>query len=104
MDFLEKLKSIKEKFDKINEQLSDPKIISDQEKYVQLRRERSNLMEIVETYEAYDGVIKNIRGNKEIVDTSDDNDSVLMAESELNDLKEKKEELEEKIKELLIPT
>ncbi|OGU56398.1 MAG: peptide chain release factor 1 [Ignavibacteria bacterium RBG_13_36_8] len=103
MDFLEKLKSIKEKFDKINEQLSDPKIISDQEKYVQLRRERSNLMEIVETYEAYDGVIKNIRGNKEIVDTSDDNELVLMAESELNDLKEKKEELEEKIKELLIP-
>ena len=103
MDLREKLKAIKEKFDKINEQLSVPDIMSDQAKYIALSKERTQLTEIVEAYNKYDTVLKNLEGNKEIIDTSDDRELKEIAESELSDLKEKAVELEEEIKVLLIP-
>ena len=103
MDLREKLKAIKEKFDKINEQLSAPDIMSDQAKYISLSKERTQLTEIVEAYNKYDSVLNNIEGNQEIINTSDDKELVEIAESELGELKEKAVELEEEIKILLIP-
>ncbi|MDQ7818622.1 MAG: peptide chain release factor 1 [Melioribacteraceae bacterium] len=103
MDLYQKLKAIKEKYDKINEQLSDPSIISDQAKYVALGKERMQLVDVVEAYNEYDSLIKNIEGNKEIIKTSDDKELWEMAESELVDLEEKQVAVEEKIKFLLIP-
>ncbi|MFC2135302.1 peptide chain release factor 1 [Bacteroidota bacterium] len=103
MEFIRKLQSVKEKFDQITEQLSDPSVVSNQENYVKLNKERSGLLEIVDTYNEYDEVTKNIEGNKEIVETSDEPELVEMAEIELEELIERKEKLEDKIKFLLIP-
>lgn len=103
MNLADKLEKIKVRFDSINEQLSDPKISSDREKMISLTRERSDLTEIVEAYGKYASVLKNIQGNKEIMDTSSDQDLVLMAETELEDLKIERDNLEEEIKVLLLP-
>ncbi len=103
MEFIHKLKEVKNKFDKINEQLSNPEILSDQEKIIKLSKERSSLEEIVQAYNSYDSILKNIAGNKEIIDASDDEELTEMAQTELDDLETEKEKLEEKIKLLLIP-
>ncbi len=103
MDLYQKLKAIKDKYDKINEQLSDPAILSDQSKYIALGKERMQIVEIVEAFNEYETLIKNLEGNKEIIDTSDDKELLEIAESELEELKEKQINLEEKIKFLLIP-
>ena len=103
MNLYEKLKSIKEKYDKINEQLSDPNIVSDQQRYVALNRERSELNELIYAYNEYDYLIKNISGNQEIMDAGGDKELIEIAENELKELKEKKTEMEEKIKVLLVP-
>ena len=62
MEFIAKLKEVKEKFDEITTKLSDPNIVSNQGEYVKLNKERSNLLEVVEAYEAYEKVISNIEG------------------------------------------
>jgi peptide chain release factor 1 len=103
MEIYEKLKSIKDKFDRINEELSDPKIISNQSKYISLSKEKTQLSEIVSVFNQYDTVLKNIEGNQELIDTADDKELVEFAENELIELKEKVIEFEEKIKILLIP-
>ncbi|MEW6507637.1 MAG: peptide chain release factor 1 [Bacteroidota bacterium] len=103
MDLYKKLKAIKEKYDKINEQLSDPAIISDHSKYIALGKERMPLIDIVETFNEYDSLLKNIEGNKEIINTSDEKELVELADNELVELKEKLVNLEERIKFLLIP-
>lgn len=103
MEIIEKLKKIKDRFDNINQQLSDPDILSDRDKVVSLSKERSDLTEIVNAYEQYSDVLKNINGNKEIIDSKTDNELVDLAESELEELEEKKEKLEEEIKFLLLP-
>ncbi len=103
MELLEKLKKIKNKFDQINQQLSDPDVLSDREKVVNLSRERSELTEIIQAYETYSDVIKNIEGNKEIIVIGGDKELVSLAESELEELEEKKVTLEDEIKLLLLP-
>lgn len=103
MDLIDKLQVLKDKFDRIEEQLSDPEIVKDQEKLINLSRERSELTEIVEAYNSYTSVLKDIQGNQELIESGDDKDLAEMAEAELDDLKSKKEQLEEDIKVLLIP-
>ncbi len=103
MNLADKLEKIKIKFDSINEQLSDPNISSDREKLVSLTKERSDLSDIVEAYSRYAEVLKNIKGNKEIIDTVSDSNLVSMALSELDELKIERDKLEEEIKVLLLP-
>ncbi len=103
MEIYEKLKSIKEKYDKINEDLSDPRNLSDQSKLISLSRERSSLIDIVEAFNEYDGLVKNINGNQEIIDSGDDKELTEIALSELSELKTKRDAMEERIKFLLVP-
>jgi len=103
MEFLEKLRAIKEKFDRINDQLADPENLNNQEKLISLSRERSDLTAIVEAYNKYEETIKNIDGNQEIINNEKEKELIELAEAELIELKKKKEELEDEIKVLLIP-
>ena len=103
MNLLEKLDKIKKKYDSINEQLTESSFSSDREKVIRLNRERSELEEIMVVYEKYKDVIKNINGNKEIIDSGNDKELTELAEIEMSELNEQKENLEEKIKFLLVP-
>jgi peptide chain release factor 1 len=103
MDFETKLQEIEEKFEQVNEKLSDPAILSDQTKIVKLSKERSELEEIVNKYNEYKDVVENIKGNKEIINAKEDAELTEMAQTELEELEERKSVLEEEIKLLLIP-
>lgn len=103
MNLIEKLEKIKSRYDQITAQLSDPAYINDYEKLKNLNKERSNLEELIEAYNKYSSVIKNITGNEEIINTVKDKEIVELAEAELYELKEQKEKLEEEIKVLLLP-
>jgi peptide chain release factor 1 len=103
MDYLEKLKSIKEKFDNIEQQLSDPVFLSNQEKVIELSKKRSELLDIVIAYKKYEKLIQNIEGNNDVIQNSDEKELIELAEMELEELENTKIELEEEIKFLLIP-
>jgi peptide chain release factor 1 len=77
--------------------------MNDREKIVNLSRERSDLSEIISTYEEYSEVLNNIEGNSEIINTSSDKELTFFAEVELSELEKKKDKLEEEIKILLLP-
>ncbi len=103
MDLLGKLKKINSRYEDINAQLSDSEIISDRNKMISLSKERSDLDEIIKVYLEYDSVLKNITGNKEILSSENDKELIEFAETELTELNEQKEKLEEKIKFILLP-
>lgn len=103
MDLYDKLKSIKERYDKINEQLADPQNLSDQAKLISLSKERSELINLVNAFNEYDALVNNIKGNQEIIESGEDKELTEIAETELNDLKAKRDEMDEKIKFLLVP-
>lgn len=103
MNLLEKLRSVKEKFDRINLQLEDPANMNNQERLISLSRERSDLQEIVNVYNKYESVLNNIKGNQEIINKAEDKELVELAESELEELQAESTRLEDEIKVLLIP-
>jgi len=103
MNLIEKLEKIKERYELVNQQLSDPAVISDRKKMIILGKERSELEEIVQVYQNYKTVLDNLRGNKEIIDANEDAELVEMAEIELEDLNKQIEDLEEEIKIILLP-
>jgi len=103
MDLLERLSKIKEKFERINQQLADPSFLNEREKIVSLSKERSDLVEIVNAYDKYSVILKNIEGNNEIIESGLDKELSKLAEAEMEELESEKEKLEENIKYLLLP-
>jgi peptide chain release factor 1 len=99
---LAKLESIEQKFIELEQQLSLPDIFSDQEKYKKISKAHSELTEIVTTFRQYKKVLAEIEENKELLKDSDPEIRDLAA-TELDELKESKKTLEDRLKILLIP-
>ncbi len=101
---LEKLEAINNRFKEVAQQITDPDIIGDMKRYIQLNKEYKDLEEIVEAYMEYKNVVDNIKSSKEMLATEKDEEFREMAKMELEELQEREEKLEEKIKILLVPS
>jgi peptide chain release factor 1 len=99
----ENLEKLVQRFEEINEELTKPEVVSDQQKLIKLTKERSELEEIVNTYKKYKEIKKNIEGNKEIIYSKVDPELVELAKLELDELEPELERLVEQLKMLLLP-
>jgi peptide chain release factor 1 len=99
----EKLDKLKARYEELTHLLGDPSVISDQERYRSLAKERSDLQETVRLYENYLKVKKDIEGNRAILEEANDSDLHSLAESELKDLEQSAASLESELKTLLVP-
>jgi peptide chain release factor 1 len=97
---LDKLEAIYEKYVYIEEQLGDPSVVSDMDRFTKLNKEYKSLEDLVKVYKEYKAVLENIDSAKEMLV---DEEMKEMAQEELDDLIPSQEELEERIKVLLIP-
>jgi peptide chain release factor 1 len=102
-NLLEKLAAIKDKFQYLEEQLSDPSVTGDMDKYMKINKEYKNLEPIARAHDDYKRIIDGIDECREILSSSDDADLREMAKEELGVLIDSREPLEEDIKQLLIP-
>ena len=100
---LDKLQSIYERYNEINEQISDMAVISDQEKYKKLMKENKQLTPIVEKYLEYKKVVDSNAEAKELLDSQLDPDFKEIVEAEYLETKELIAKYEEEIKILLLP-
>jgi len=100
---IEKLKKIEVRFNEVTTLLSDPAIISQQDKQRELGREFSYLSEIMKVYKLYSKAFDSIESSKEILAVGGDAELRELAQEELNLLQPELLKLEEEIKTLLIP-
>ncbi len=100
---LDKLASIKRRYEEIGEQMTDPASMSDMKKFVQLSKDYKELEPIAKAHEVYKNIIENIDSSREIIKNESDEEFKEMAREELSELLDQKEKLEEDIKTLLIP-
>lgn len=100
---LEKLEAIKERWEEVERELSNPDTIKDMKRFAQLNKEYKDLGKIVDEYKVYKNVVSNIEANKQILALEKDEELKEMARAELDDLTVKKDELEEQIRLMLIP-
>jgi len=99
---IDKLEAIENRYYYLEEQMADPKIISDTERYTRISKEYADLKPIVEALKAYQQVLGNITTAREMLKEQDP-DMREMARMELENLEPEREAMEEKIKMLLIP-
>lgn len=102
-DLLQKLESIKIRFEEVGTKIVDPDIIADMNRYVKLNKEYKDLEVIVKAYTKYKNVLDNMASAKEVMASDEDADFKEMAKMEYEELAPQVEPLEEEIKMLLIP-
>ncbi len=102
MSFVAKLDDIERKFHDIEEQLGDPEIYQDQQKYSELAKKHSDLSRVVGKYRDYKQVCADLDSNAEMV-KDPDTEIQGLARLEQEDLEQQKADLEEELKVLLIP-
>ena len=100
---LEKLRDIKARYEELNELLMNPEVLADHNRLRKLSKERAGIEDVVRAFEEYEKVASDIAEANEIIESSDDPEAKEFARAELDELKPKLAELEERIKRLLIP-
>ncbi|NLY96745.1 MAG: peptide chain release factor 1 [Clostridiaceae bacterium] len=99
----DKFDAVLNRFEEIDRMLTDPSILSNQDKYARLMKERSDLEPIVEKYNEYKKVVTNIREALELLEDKPDPELRELAQAELDENKELKEKLENELKILMLP-
>jgi peptide chain release factor 1 len=99
----DRLQAVEDRYERLNELLSDPDIVSDTKKLTQYSKEQSDIQETVTVYREYKSIKEQIQDAKDLIDMEDDADMKEMAQEELKELEAQIPGLEEQMKLLLIP-
>lgn len=100
---LDKLAGIAARYDEVARLITEPDVINDMKRYVQLNKEFKELTKVVAFYNEYKNVVQNIESAKQILDEEKDEEMREMAKEELELLNTRWQEMEEEIKVLLLP-
>ncbi|MGE7110670.1 peptide chain release factor 1 [Lysinibacillus sp. NPDC047702] len=99
----DRLQAVEDRYERLTELLSDPDIVNDNKKLREFSKEQSDIQETVDTYREYKNVKEQITDAREMLDSEKDPDMHEMVKEEFNLLKAQQEELEERLRILLIP-
>ncbi len=100
---LELLDKFEKRYREVSDDLMKPEVLTDQNRLKTLSRERRHLEEIVEIARKYRKLLKDVEGAREIIEADEDNDLVEMARAELEENEAAIEEIEEKLRVMLLP-
>lgn len=99
----DRLQAVEDRYERLNELLSDPDVVSDNKKLAQYSKEQSDIQETVEVYREYKSIKEQIADAKEMLEEKLDPDMKEMVKEELKELEVQVPALEERLKVLLIP-
>jgi len=100
---LDKLEAIKLRWEEVERELSNPDTVNDMKRFAKLNKEYKDLGKIVDEYHIYKNIISNIETNKDILANEKDQELRDMAREDLDTLLVQKEEIEEKVRLMMIP-
>ncbi len=100
---LDKLDGLKSRFEEISTLITDPSVIADQGRYIKLSKEYKDLERLMAARKEYSTLLKDLNDSKNLLLTEDDPEMKEMAREEIAACEERKPQLEEEIKLLLIP-
>ena len=104
MNIYDQLQTVEDRYEELGELLSDPDVVSDTKRFMELSKEEASTRDTVTAYREYKQVLQNIVDAEEMIkESGGDADLEEMAKQELKDAKAEKEEYEEKLKILLLP-
>jgi len=99
----DQLEELVEKFNIINDQISQPEIIADQDRWQRLMKEHSDLRDIVEKYQEYKATLNAIDEALMMLEDNLDDEFRELVKEELAENKKRVEPLQNELKLLLLP-
>lgn len=99
----DRLQAVEDRYEKLNELLSDPDIVSDSKKLAKYSKEQSDIQKTVEVYREYKSAKEQLADAKEMLEEKLDADMKEMVKEEVNDLEKQINDFEERLRILLIP-
>lgn len=99
----DRLQAVEDRYDKLNELLSDPEIVNNPAKLRDYSKEQSDIQETVLVYREYKEAKQQYEDAKAMLDEKLDAEMREMVKEEIGELEEQLEQLQERLKILLIP-
>lgn len=99
----DRLEDIVRRFEEVLEELNNPSVVENQERFRKLMKEQTDLTPIVEAYKSYQAAKQDVEDSLAILEEENDEEMRQLAKEELSDAKNRIEELEQKMKILLLP-
>lgn len=90
-------------YEELMQELNNPSVAEDQNRFRKLMKEQSDLSDLVETYTQYKKAKQTVEDSLVLLDEESDEEMREMAKEELSDAKKRIEELEQELKILLLP-
>jgi peptide chain release factor 1 len=99
----DKLLEVEKRFEQIQQSLMEPGVADNQKRYRELMKEMSDLEKIVTVFREYKKIRSDLDGNKNILETENDEELRAMAKEEMASLEASRSDYEEQLKILLLP-
>ncbi len=99
----DKLEDLLQRYEEIQNELSDPNVVNDQARFRKLMKEQNDLADIVAEYKRYKQTKQDIEDSLLMLDEESDEEMRELAKEELAEAKDRLEECEQNLKILLIP-
>ncbi|MFD0870938.1 peptide chain release factor 1 [Chlamydia abortus] len=100
---LDRLQSLADRYEKLSELLCDPDVANDTKKLREYSKEQSDLQEAYDAYTEYKMVIEQLTDAKAMQNEKLDDEMRDLVKMEIDELEERREQLEEQIKILMLP-
>ncbi|WP_027107962.1 peptide chain release factor 1 [Lacticigenium naphthae] len=99
----ERLQQIEDRYNEINEMLSDPSVMNDMERFMKLSKEEGDLRDKVALYRKYKEVKEELEATEDMLSENLEKEMEELAKEESSSLRDEKEKMEEEMKLLLLP-
>ena len=103
MEIFGQLEIVEERYEKLNELLSDPDVVSDTKKLMEYSKEQRSIEKTVSVFREYKDIVQQIKDTKELLEIEDDKEMKEMMQEEIKELEPTLAPMEEELKILLLP-
>ena len=100
VNVFDKLENVEKRYEELNDKISDPEVIANQNEWKKLMKEHADIEKIVEKYREYKKVQNSIEDLKEMLEDKEMHD---LAQAELDEARANLPKIEEELKLLLVP-
>ena len=99
----DKLDDLLLRYEDLMNELNEPSVVNEQERFRKLMKEQSDLQPIVDAYKEYKKCKDTVEESLQMLEEENDEEMRELAKEELSESKKKVEELEHELKVLLLP-
>ena len=102
LDILSEVPKIREEYEELEQKMGNPDVIEGSN-YQEVSQKYSKIKDLLQLVEELEDVTERMDENEEMLESEDDEEMIELVKEELSENKERREELQSEIKELIVP-